>query len=286
MTTTEPRPAGQAPAANERHTASSRPDTEHWLKGPFAELGEVARFSGKVLRDLPDVRKYSTEVIRQAGILIISSGLIIWFMEAVIGAECGLEASYSLKQIGAPLYSGVFNAYCGLRELAPYMWGYIFAAKVGCGLVAEIGSMRIAEEVDAMEVMGVNPLSYVVATRVLAVWIAMPFLFTIGVGAIYVAMYLVTVVNLQGVSSGGYLYIFWLFQNPLDFLYSMAKAFTMATAITFVACYYGFTAKGGSVGVGKNTAKSMMVNLVLVHIIGLLGTQLFWGLAPNAPIAN
>jgi phospholipid/cholesterol/gamma-HCH transport system permease protein len=286
MTITESRPGGQPPTKEDGTAAPPRQTAVHWLKEPFAELGEIAKFSVTVVRGLPGVRKYGSEVAHQAGILILSSGLIIWFMEAVIGTTCGLEASYSLKQIGAPLYSGVFNAYCGLRELAPYMWGYIFAAKVGCGLVAEIGSMRIAEEVDAMEVMGIHSLRYLVGTRLLAVWITMPFLFTVGLACIFGTEYLTTVTDLKGVSSGGYLYTFWLYQNPADFLYSMTKAFAMTTAITFVGCYYGYTAKGGPVGVGKNTAKSMMVNLVLIHIIGLLGTQIFWGLSPNAPISN
>ncbi|MDT7646652.1 MAG: phospholipid/cholesterol/gamma-HCH transport system permease protein [Pseudonocardiales bacterium] len=217
---------------------------------------------------------------------VLTSGLIIWVMQGVIGFECGLEASYTLKQIGAPIYSGVFNAWCSLREMSPYMWGYIFAAKVGCGLVAEIGSMRIADEIDAMEVMGIKSRSYLVGTRVLAVWISIPFLYTVGVGMTYIAAYLVTVVNLGGVSSGGYLYIFWLYQNPADFAYSLLKVIVMGTVITFVGCYYGYHARGGSVGVGRNTAKSMMLNMVLIHIVGVLGTQLFWGLAPNAPIAN
>jgi phospholipid/cholesterol/gamma-HCH transport system permease protein len=256
------------------------------VKNVLGSVGEIARFSGSVLRSLPDVRKYSTEVLHQAGILILSSGLIIWLMQAVMGTECGLEASYTLKQIGAPIYSGVFNAWCGIREMAPYMWGYIFAAKVGCGLVAELGSMRIADEIDAMEVMGIKSRSYLVGTRILAVWLAMPFLYTVGLGVMYTTEYLMTVVNLGGVSPGGYLYIFWLYQNPADFLYSLLKIMTMGTVITFVGCYYGFTARGGSVGVGKNTAKSMMLNMVLIHIVGVLGTQLFWGLSPNAPIAN
>ena len=75
-------------------------------------------------------------------------------------------------------------------------------------------------------------------------------------------------------------------QNPLDFLYSLLKVMAMGTTVVFVGCYYGFNATGGSVGVGRNTAKSMMLNMVLIHVIGLLGTQLFWGLNPNAPIAN
>ena len=256
------------------------------LKQAFTTGGEIAKFSGSIVRNLSDVRHYTTEIFHQTGILIISSGLIIWVMQFVIGYQCGLEANYTLKQIGAPLYSGIFTAWCAIREMAPYMWGYIFAAKVGCGLVAELGSMRIADEIDAMEVMGVRSRSYLVGTRVIAAWLAMPFLYTVGLGIMYIAEYLTVVVQLGGVSSGGYSFIFWLYQNPLDFLYSMTKVMAMGTVITFVGCYYGYNASGGPVGVGRNTAKSMMLNMVLIHIVGVLGTQLFWGLAPNAPIAN
>ncbi|MEV4731861.1 ABC transporter permease [Saccharopolyspora sp. NPDC049426] len=255
-------------------------------KQSFETAGNLARFSGGIIRGLPSLRLYIPEIFHQTGILILSSGLIIWLMQFVIGGQCGLEANYTLKTIGAPLYSGIFTAWCAIREMAPYMWGYIFAAKVGCGLVAEIGSMRIAEEIDAMEVMGIRSRSYLVGTRVVAAWLAMPFLYVVGLGIMYLAEYLVVVVQLGGVSEGGYSFIFWLYQNPLDLLYSLSKIMTMGTIIVFVGCYYGYTASGGPVGVGKNTAKSMMLNMVLIHIIGLLGTQLFWGLSPNAPVAN
>lgn len=256
------------------------------LQSGFGTAGDIVRFSGGVIRSFRDVRLYSTEVLHQAGVLILTSGLIIWAMQGVMGTVCGLEASYTLKQIGAPLYSGIFNAFCSLREMSPYMWGYIFAAKVGCGLVAELGSMRISDEIDALEVMGVKSKAYLVGTRILAAWIAIPFLYTVGLAVMYVTMYLVTVVQLGGVSPGGYLYIFWLYQNPLDFLYSQIKVLSYGTTVVFVGCYYGFNASGGSVGVGKATAKSMMINMVLIHVLGVLTTQLFWGLSPNAPIAN
>lgn len=252
----------------------------------LATAGDIVRFSVSVVRSFRDVRLYSSEVLHQAGILIISSGLIIWVMQGVMGTVCGLEASYTLKQIGAPLYSGIFNAFCSIREMSPYMWGYIFAAKVGCGLVAELGSMRISDEVDALEVMGIKSKAYLVGTRVIAAWIAIPFLYTVGLAVMYVTMYLVTVVQLGGVSPGGYLYIFWLYQNPLDFIYSQVKVLCYGTTIVFVGCYYGFNASGGPVGVGKATARSMMINMVLIHVLGVLTTQLFWGLSPNAPIAN
>ncbi|WP_200958857.1 ABC transporter permease [Nocardioides sp. Root190] len=255
-------------------------------KAAFGTAGEIAQFAAQTFRELPRVRLYTAEVFRQCGILILASGLIIWMMEFVIGTVCGTEANYTLRAIGAPLYSGVFTAYCSLREMAPYMWGYILAAKVGCGLVAEIGSMRIAEEIDAMEVMGIKSRSYLIGTRLVAAWIAMPFLYFVGLGFMYLSQWLVVVFQYGSVSPGGYSLIFWLFQNPADFAFSLIKVMLMGTTIVIVGCYYGYTAKGGPVGVGVNTAKSMMVNMVLIHVIGLLTTQLFWGLSPNAPIAN
>jgi phospholipid/cholesterol/gamma-HCH transport system permease protein len=88
------------------------------------------------------------------------------------------------------------------------------------------------------------------------------------------------------ISSGGYLLIFWQFQNPGDFLFSVIKGMTMATAIVLVGCYYGYNAGGGPVGVGQATARSMALNLVLVNVIDALGTQIFWGGNPRAPIGG
>ena len=256
------------------------------IKTALGTGGEIIKFSFETVVSLKDVRSHWTEVVRQSAILILSSGLIIWAMQFVMGTMCGTEAIYTLKQVGAPIYSGIFNAWCAVRELVPYMWGYILAAKVGCGLVAEIGSMRIAEEVDALEVMGVDSRAYLVGTRVVAAWIAMPFLYAVSLGMMSLGEILVSVYYIGGVSPGGHMAIFWLYQNPMDYLYSMIKGMAMGTTIVFVACYYGYTVRGGSVEVGKNTARSMVLNMVLIHLIGALGTQLFWGLSPNAPIGN
>ena len=255
-------------------------------KRTFITGGEIVRFSGQILRGLPEVRSFWSEVFRQAAILVLSSALIIWLMEFVIGTMCGTEAIYTLKQVGAPIYSGIFNAWCALREMTPYMWGYILAAKVGCGLVAEIGSMRISDEIDAIEVMGIDSHVYLVGTRVVAAWMSMPFLYAVSLAMMSLGEILVTVYLVGGVSPGGHNYIFWLYQNPLDYFFSMCKAMAMGTTIVFVACYYGYTVRGGSVEVGKNTAKSMILNMILIHVIGALGTQLFWGSTPNAPIGN
>ncbi|GAB3158553.1 ABC transporter permease [Amycolatopsis stemonae] len=256
------------------------------LRDAVAVGGDIMKFGGRTVRSLPDLRHHVTEVFAQAGILILSSGIIVWLMQFVVGTMCATEASYTLKQVGAPIYSAVFNDVCGLREMSVYMWAYIFAAKVGCGLVAEIGSMRIAEEIDALEVLGIKSRSYLVGTRIAAAWLCMPFLYIVGLGLMFISMHLVTVYQLGTVSSGGYSFVFWLFQNPYDLMAAISKMIAMGTIIIFVGCYYGYNASGGPVGVGRNTAKSMMLNMVLIHVVGLLGTWFFWGSYPNMPIGN
>ena len=227
----------------------------------------------------------------------------------------------------------MFAAWCDLRELVPYGFGYMMAAKVGTGIVAELGSMRISDEIDALEVMGVPsmlylcatrllaawfvlpfayltgivaelgamrisdeidalevmgvpPMTFLAATRLLGAWLTLPFMYLTAIGIGYFASWLAVVKQIGDVSSGGYFLIFWMFQNPPDLLFSVIKAMFMATAIVLVGCYYGYTASGGPVGVGTATAKSMVLNIVLVHVIGMLGTLVFWGANPRAPIGG
>jgi phospholipid/cholesterol/gamma-HCH transport system permease protein len=135
-------------------------------------------------------------------------------------------------------------------------------------------------------VMGIDSMVFLCATRLLAAWIVLPFMYVAAIGVAYLGSYLSVVEQIGFTSAGGYLLIFWQFQNAPDFLYSVIKGMTMATAIVLVACYYGYTASGGPVGVGRATAKSMVLNLVLVNLIGMLGTQVFWGANPRAPIGG
>ena len=248
--------------------------------------GDIGRFASETFRSIPLIRLYPTEVFRQTAVLVLSSGLIFMLMLFIMGLECGTEASYILKQFGAPLYSGIFDAYCDVRECLPYMWGWIFAAKAGCGLVAEIGSMRISEEIDVLEVMGVRPMGFVVAARFIGFLIAVPFLYGIGICVIFAGSYFATIIQLKTVSPGGFLSVFWLFQTPLDLLFAFTKVFIETGVITLVGCYYGYRAGGGPAGVGRNTAKSMIVNMVMVSMIGFAGTMAFWGQNPRAPIVN
>lgn len=256
------------------------------VRGVVEEAGQLLEFSTRAIAEVPGSFRYFAEVLRQAGLLITGSALIIVFMEFVIGVECGIEANYVLRGYGASNYSGVFTSWCAIREMAPYMWGYIVSAKIGCGLVAEIGSMRINDEIDALEATGINPMRYLVATRLLAAWMVFPFIYIIALAAHFGANYLIIVVQIHEVSRGGWEMIHWSFQDPLDLIYSEAKIMVMGTAIVLVGMYYGWKASGGPVGVGTATARSMILNLILVHLIGSLGTMLFWGLTPNAPVGG
>jgi phospholipid/cholesterol/gamma-HCH transport system permease protein len=250
--------------------------------------GLIFKFTGLVVRDTLSGRVivFIGETIRQAGILIVSSTLVICGLIFIIGLQCGIEGAYLLQSQGAPQYAGLFSAWCDLRELAPLCFGYMMAAKVGTGIVAELGSMRISEEIDALEVMGINGITFLCATRLLASWLVLPFVYLGGVAFGFLASYIAVVQQVANVSAGGYSLIFWEFQNPGDLLFSLIKGMAMATVIVLVGCYYGYTASGGPVGVGVATAKSMVVNIVSVHIIGMLGTQLFWGANPRAPIGG
>ncbi len=251
-------------------------------------IGSGWRFSLRVVGSIfrGSVLKYFGEALRQAGVLITGSMLIVLGLVFVLGAQCGIEGAYGAKAVGAQSSVGAFTALCDLREVIPYAFGYMMAAKVGTGIVAELGSMRISDEIDALEVMGFNSVVYLGATRLLGCWIVLPFVYTIAVVVGIFASYLVVVVQLGQVSHGGYLQLFWMFQTPLDFLFSMIKGMVMATFVVLVGIYYGYHVTGGPVGVGTATAKSMVLNIVLVHLIGMLGTQLFWGANPRAPIGG
>jgi phospholipid/cholesterol/gamma-HCH transport system permease protein len=256
-----------------------------WL----TSTGEIGGFARNIIRDVWGLRvfRFFGEALRQAGILIVGSTVVIWALVFITGlGTCGIEGAYFTQAQGAPAYAGVFTAWCNLREAVPYAFGYMMAAKVGTGIVAELGAMRISEEIDALEVMGIDSMTFLCATRLLAAWIVLPFMYISAIGVAYLASYLAVVDQIGYTSAGGYLLVFWQFQNPLDFLYSVIKGMSMATAIVLVACYYGYNASGGPVGVGTATAKSMVLNLVLVNLIGMLGTQVFWGANPRAPIGG
>jgi phospholipid/cholesterol/gamma-HCH transport system permease protein len=226
------------------------------------------------------------ETLRQAGIFITGSMLIVLGLVFVLGLQCGVEGAYGARTVGASSSVGAFTALCNLREVIPYAFGYMMAAKVGTGIVAELGSMRISDEIDALDVMGMDSIAYLGSTRLLGTWLVLPFVYTIAIMVGITASYLAVVVQIGQVSAGGYLQLFWMFQSPLDFVFSLAKGMAMSTCVVLVGIYFGYHAANGPVGVGRATAKSMVANIIGIHLIGLLGTQIFWGSNPRSPIGG
>src|SRR5438046_10610030 len=120
---------------------------------------------------------------RQGGILIIGSALVIWGLAFILGLTCGIEGAYFNRSVGAPAYAGVFSAWCDLREIMPYAFGYMMSAKVGTGLVSEIGAMRITDEIDALDVKGISSMTFLCDARLLAAFIVLPFMYLAATGA-------------------------------------------------------------------------------------------------------
>ena len=262
-----------------------------WLAIPrdmIATFGDIVKFCRAVLAEIirGSAARFAGETLRQAGILIVGSALVIWGMCFILGLSCGVNGAYFARSIGSPQIGGSFAALYDLREIIPLAFGYMMSAKVGTGLVAEIGAMRITDEIDALEVMGVNSLAFLCATRLVAAWIVLPFMYVAAVGAGFFGSYLAVVQQVSEVSEGGYFLIFWMYQNPPDLFFSLAKGMAMSTVIVLVGLYYGYTASGGPVGVGIATAKSMVLNTVMVHVITMIGTMVFWGANPRAPIGG
>jgi len=255
---------------------------------PLGSLGQAWKFCWRVMWSVYRGRvfQFTGEALRQAGILLVGSAIIVLGLVFILGLECGIEGAYGARAVGAISASGAITALCDLREVIPYAFGYMMAAKVSTGYVAELGSMRISEEIDALDVMGLDSVVYLGATRLVGTWLVLPFIYAIAITVGIAASYLAVVIEIGQVSAGGYLQLFWMFQSPVDFLYSGIKGMAMATFVVLVGVYYGYHATGGPVGVGRATAKSMIANIVGIHLIGMLGTQIFWGFNPRAPIGG
>jgi phospholipid/cholesterol/gamma-HCH transport system permease protein len=258
------------------------------LRGWIVGFGDALDFFGRLIAGVFSGRvlRFVGEALRQAGILITGSVLIVLGLVAILGAECGIEGAYGAQAMGAKSAAGAISALCNLREVIPYAFGYMMAAKVGTGMVAELGAMRISEEIDALEVMGIDSLVYLGSTRLLGMWLVLPFVYLTAVLVGFFASYWAVVLQVGQVSPGGYLQLFWQFQSPLDLVYSAVKAMSMATIVVLVGIYYGYTVSGGPVEVGKATARSMVANIIAIHAVGLLGTQIFWGGNPRSPIGG
>jgi len=274
--------ASQAAPAPPPPAPKSADEGERVLS-PIREVGEITSFALRAFAATPGAWRYFAEILRQCSQLILGSTLVLLAMQAVIGGECGLFFIYLTRPLGATAAVGQLQVPCSLRELFPYMFGYIFAAKVGSGLVAEIGSMRISNEIDALDSVGIDPMKYVVGARLVACLLCVPLIYIVSMVTGLLGGYLVTTVQLGDLSGAQYLEGYFSSQALQDNIYSVVKGVTIAVGITIVALYYGYKARGGPVGVGNAVARAMIINLILIHVLAAFWSSVFWGSSAGYP---
>jgi phospholipid/cholesterol/gamma-HCH transport system permease protein len=253
--------------------------------GAFEVAGEIVIFSARALAAIPRAMRYPNEIWWYAAFLAISSSPVALVMTYFTGSECSVEAYYSLHQLGgAESLAGVFNALCDTREITPLFFGFAIGAKIGCGLVAELGTMRVNEEIDALETMGVPSIPFLVTTRMIAALLVIPLMYVFALAVSYLGSYIVQRYQIGVVSDGIYSAYFWRYSNLTDLTYSLIKAIVFAFLVICVGVYYGYNVTGGAVGIGRAVAKTMAVSLLLTTVVNAVLTNLFWGHTPNLPI--
>jgi phospholipid/cholesterol/gamma-HCH transport system permease protein len=248
-------------------------------------VGEYAEFTWRGLAGMRKIGGYLGEVLRQTALLATGSILVIVWISFMAGASCGVEGAAIARTLGAGIAGPLFSAFCTTREVVPFIFGFIVAAKVGGGIVAELGAMRVNEEVDAMEVMGVPSVTYLISTRMLAAMLMMPVAYLLSLGAGQAASWLTSFVRSGDVSQGTWESVFYTALDPVDIVYSVIKGMVISFFVIVTALYYGYRVRGGPVEVGTATAQSMAVNLILVTVLNMIMTFVFWGFNPNLPIA-
>jgi phospholipid/cholesterol/gamma-HCH transport system permease protein len=252
-------------------------------RGPLLASGDVALFVARSVGQLRFVRSFAGEALRQAAIIATGSVVVICMIAFFAGGSCGLESSALARSFGTRPIAAGFSSWCTLREVVPFVFGYILAAKVGCGMVAELGAMRANDEVDALEAMGVRPLAHLVASRFMAAALVLPATYVLAIGSSYLAAYLMSAKRFADVSGGTWSLFFYLFQDPVDLVYSMVKGLVITAFVITIALFFGYTVRGGPTEVGVATARSMAVNIIGVTFISMFGTLIFWGANPRIP---
>ncbi|HEV7936367.1 MAG TPA: ABC transporter permease [Actinomadura sp.] len=240
------------------------------------------------------VRRYRTEILRllaevslgTGGLAVIGGSVaIVGFMTFFTGTEVGLQGYSALDQIGTAAFTGFVSSYFNTRELAPVVSALALSATVGCGFTAQLGAMRISDEIDALEVMAVPSLPFLVTTRLVAGMLAVVPLYIVGLLASYVATRAMVTLAF-GQSPGTYDHYFNLFLPPYDILWSFGKVIIFAMLVMLIHCYYGYHAGGGPAGVGVAVGRAVRTSIVVVNIADLLLGMSIWGATTSVRIAG
>jgi len=264
----------------------------------IGEVGSFLVFTERVIvHTIFDVilrLRYRKEVLRQIsdvvvgpGAFVAGSGMIfvVGAMSLATGATVGIEGFNGLRGLGAEQFTGLVASFGNTREVAPIIFGVALAAQVGAGFTAEIGAKRIADEIDALDVMGINSLIYLVCTRLVATLVALMPLYLIALFASFFASKTVTT-SFLGQSPGIYDHYFQLFLPPIDILYSCAKVAVFTVAVVLIHCYFGYHASGGPAGVGAAVGKAIRMSIVAIVLLNLFLSFLFWGTSTTVSLTG
>ncbi|OBI73491.1 ABC transporter permease [Mycobacterium sp. E740] len=253
-------------------------------------LGEQTAFYGQALAATPDaVRRYPTMVLRQiagmgigTGALAVIGGtvVIVGFLTLSTGALIAVQGYNTLSNVGIEALTGFLGAFLNVRFIAPATAGVALAATIGAGATAQIGAMRINEEIDALEVMGIRVITYLASTRIVASVVAVVPIYTVAVLMSFLATRFGTTV-IYGQSSGVYDHYFSTFLHPTDLLWSFVEALAMAAAVMAVHTYYGYTVTGGPAGVGEAVGRAVRMSITAGVFILLTITLSVYGQSGN-----
>ena len=259
------------------------------------ELGGQLGFYLKAIAWSPrTLRRYKKEILRILAEVTLGSGAlaviggtvgVIVAMTFFTGTEVGLQGYAALNQLGTSAFSGFVSAYFNTREIAPLVSGIALAATVGCGFTAQLGAMRISEEVDALEVMAIPSLPFLVTTRILGGLVAIVPLYVLGLLSSYVATR-ITVTMVYGQSTGTYDHYFNTFLPPGDVLWSFGKVLVFSVVVILIHCYHGYNASGGPAGVGVAVGKAVRTSIVSVAVLDLFLSMAIWGTTTTVRLAG
>jgi phospholipid/cholesterol/gamma-HCH transport system permease protein len=240
------------------------------------EVGDITAFAVDSIKSMPGSLQYISETMRQAALMIRGTTFLTFLLNLFFGAEIINFIYFFLVTIGAGDEIGV-TGYAAPRQLATTMFCFIFSAKVGCGMTSEIGTMRINQEIDAFDSTGVDPMRYVIATRLGATLIFIPYATALSLLALYVGQYFEAIIVLHGLAPSSFSQVYWGIQTSTDQIFALVTIGTIAISTTIISCYYGLKTRGGPAAVGDSVARAVVVNLVFGIVIAATFAAGFYG---------
>lgn len=259
------------------------------------DLGDQLSLYGRAIGWIPRaLSRYRKEIARLLAEVSFGSGALIVILGTAgvmaalslfVGSLVGLQGFRALDAVGTQALTGFVTAYFNTRDIAPLVASVALICTLGAGYTAELGAMRISEEIDALETMSVPSVPYLITTRVIAGFIAIIPMYTIGLVCSYAASRL-NVTAISGLPGGTYDHYFTLFLPASDVLWSYVKVLTFAFVIILVCCHYGYRASGGPAGVGVAVGRAVRACIVIVAILDFLLSLVIFGTSTAVPVAG